>query len=148
MTTNALSPIETQTPNITDIAITFPEGLVGCQGWKNFVLMTDDGAEELPVAVLQSLDDLSVRLMVTDPRLLDPSYSAPLSSQDRLDLELDDDTQAVLYCTISTSDGWLTANLLGPLVLNPVTRRGKQVIGVDSNYTTRHEIGPLAPSES
>ena len=130
----------------TDISIVFPDGLVGCQDWKNFVLMTDEGNEELPVAVLQSLDDPAVSLMITDPRFLDASFSPQLSSQDYADLGMAEGSQPVVYCTLSTADGWLTANLLGPLVLNPVTRRGKQVVIVDSTYTTRYPIAPLNPT--
>ena len=104
--------------------------------------MSDDGDEELPVAILQSLDDASISLMVTDPRFLEADFTK-LSAQDYADLGLDEDSQTVVYCTLSTADGWLTANLLGPLVLNPVTRVGKQVVVVDSAYSTRHRIAPL-----
>src|SRR3981081_3090626 len=138
------APISTdnQITTTTD-SIIFPDGLVGCQDWKNFILLTDDGEEELPVAVLQSLDDPAVRLMVTDPRLLEPSFVPELSAEDYADLGLDESSQTVMYCTLSTADGWLTANLLGPLVLNPISRRGKQIVVVDSTFSTRYRIAPL-----
>jgi flagellar assembly factor FliW len=142
MTMTVPNPADTQIATTTD-SIIFPDGLVGCQDWKNFILMTDDGDEELPVAILQSLDDASISLMVTDPRFLEPSFAPKLSAQDYADLGLDDASQTVIYCTLSTADGWLTANLLGPLVLNPITRRGKQVVVVDSSYSTRYRIAPL-----
>jgi flagellar assembly factor FliW len=142
MTMTVPNPTDNQIPTTTD-SIIFPDGLVGCQDWKNFILMSDDGDEELPVAILQSLDDASISLMVTDPRFLEPSFAPRLSAQDYADLGLDDASQTVIYCTLSTADGWLTANLLGPLVLNPVTRRGKQVVIVDSAYSTRYRIAPL-----
>jgi len=34
----------------------------------------------------------------------------------------------------------MTANLLAPLVINPVTREGKQVIVLDEGFTTRHSV--------
>jgi flagellar assembly factor FliW len=34
----------------------------------------------------------------------------------------------------------MTANLLGPIVINGCTRRGKQVIVQDEEYTTRHRV--------
>jgi flagellar assembly factor FliW len=135
---------ETQSATTTDPSIVFPDGLVGCQDWKNFVLMTDEGDDELPVAVLQSLDDPAISLLVTDPRFIEPSFTPQLSAQDSADLGLDDGMQPVVYCTLSTGDGWLTANLLGPLVLNPTTRRAKQIVVVDSAYSTRFRVAPLA----
>ena len=61
MTMTVPNPTDNQTASTTD-SIIFPDGLVGCQDWKNFILMTDDGDEELPVAILQSLDDASIRM--------------------------------------------------------------------------------------
>jgi len=136
---------ENQTASATD-SIVFPDGLVGCQDWKNFVLMTGEGVDELRVAVLQSLDDPAMSLMVTDPRFFEPSFAPMLSAQDCTDLGLDDDSQTVMYCTLSTADGWLTANLLGPLILNPTNCRGKQVVVLDSAFSTRYRIAPLGSS--
>lgn len=135
---------EITTSTSTDIAITFADGLVGCQDWKQFVLMTDDGDEDLPVAVLQSLNDPNVSLMVTDPRFVDSAYSTALSSQDRIDLDLSENAEPIVYCTLSIVDGWLTANLLGPLVVNPTNRRAKQVVQVDTSYSTKHPVAQLA----
>src|SRR4051794_31073301 len=52
-----------------DAAIVFPDGLVGCPDWKRFTLLVDD-EEDMPVALLKSLDFPDVELLVTDPRIL------------------------------------------------------------------------------
>ena len=58
-------------------------------------------------------------------------------------------TEPVVYCTLSVqADGWLTANLLGPLVLNPLNRRGKQLVLAESEYSTKHPIVQLAREDS
>jgi flagellar assembly factor FliW len=83
--------------------------------------------------------------LVTDPALIEPSYAPQLSPQERSGLGLDDDLQPALFCTLTIGDdGWLTANLLGPLVVNPVTRQGKQIVLVDSAFTSRHKVAPLS----
>ena len=131
-------------PAADDPTIVFPHGLVGCEAWKRFILLADDQA--LPVATLQSLDEPGVTLLVTDPALVLPGYSARLSADDRATLGLDRTSQPLLYCTLSVgADGWLTANLLGPLAINPATRRGKQLVLADSPYSTRHPVTRVAP---
>src|SRR5207248_167863 len=86
-----------------DVSIVFPDGLVGCPDWKRFALLVDED-EEMPVAVLRSLDDPEVELLVTDPALLDPNYITAVGLE-----------QAAVYCTLTVGeDGWITANLLGP----------------------------------
>jgi flagellar assembly factor FliW len=136
-------------PAAEDHAIVFPDGLVGCQDWKRFVLMVDDDTSgALPVAVLQSLDNANISLFVTDPKLLDTGYQAHLTGADRAELGLNDDQEPILYSTLTVSqDGWLTANLLGPLVVNPATRRGKQVVLTDSGYSTRQPVAQMSEEQ-
>jgi flagellar assembly factor FliW len=123
--------------------LAFPEGLVGCQDWKNFVLLSDD-EENLPVACLQSVDQPRVRLLVTDPRLIDNNYSIDLTEDDYSTLGVQNADDTALFCTLSvTEDGSITANLLGPLVVNKRTRRGRQVVLSDSGYSTRHPVARL-----
>jgi flagellar assembly factor FliW len=124
-------------------ALMFPSGLVGCAEWKRFVLISDEGTP-LQLAYMQSLDDPNIALVVTNPSQLDASYVAPLSIEDRADLGLTDGTQPLVYCTLTVrGDGWLTANLLGPLVVNPLTGTGKQLVLVDSGYSTQFPVTQL-----
>jgi flagellar assembly factor FliW len=132
-------------PDAADHALVFPDGLVGCPDWRRFVLLTADD-EQLPVATLASLDDRNVALMVTDPRIVAPDYELNLSADDRAILGLQDQTAPVVYCTLSlAADGLITANLLGPLVINPRLRRGRQLVLTDSGYSTRHPVARISP---
>src|ERR1700680_365960 len=138
----APEPTSAELPIITtaDPSVTFPEGLVGCPTWKRFVLIVED-AEELPVAMLQSLDDPDCTMLVADPKMVEPSYTVRLTAEDRAALALGKDGQPVLYCTLSVSaDGWISANLLAPLAINPVSQRGEQIVLEETAYTTTHTI--------
>jgi flagellar assembly factor FliW len=85
-----------------------------------------------------------VELMVTDPTLALPDYRVALSADDLSAIQLAADEPAQLYCTLSVDqDGLVTANLLGPLVINPRTRRGKQLVLADSAYSTRYPVARL-----
>src|SRR5688572_11976161 len=91
----------------TDPTILFPQGLVGCESWKRFVLLVND-EEDLPIAVLRSLDEPDVSLMITDPTLALTEYDVALTSEDRAMLDLTEGEQPQVYCTLSVaSDGWL-----------------------------------------
>ena len=121
----------------SDPAIIFPDGLVGCPDWKRFVLLVDD-EEELPVAILRSLDNPHVELLITDPALVDPLYTSKLVNS----IETQD---PVVYCTLSVGDdGWISANLMGPLVIDPRSRQGRQVVLADAGYSTRHPVAQTA----
>jgi len=140
-------PPDQFSPEAADVAILFPEGLVGCPEWQRFVQVVDSD-EALPVAILQCLDDAAVQLIVTNPVLVEPDYAAPLSSAERAALDLPGGVEPVVYCTLSVSqDGSISANLLGPLVVNPVTRRGLQLVLTDSSYSTRHVVAHMPAAE-
>jgi flagellar assembly factor FliW len=141
----AAAPLPDHLPtDAADHALVFAEGLVGCPDWRRFVLMTAED-EDLPVGALVSLDDPAIELMVTDPRLLLPDYDLKLSVQDRASIGLTADAKPVVYCTLTlTADGVITANLLGPLVVNPTTRQGRQFVLTDSGYSTRHPVAHLS----
>ena len=146
MTAPRTPPKAGELPVITtaDPSVTFPEGLVGCPTWKRFVLIVED-AEELPVAMLQSLDDPDCTMLVADPKMVEPSYTVRLSAEDRAALALGKDGQPVLYCTLSVSaDGWISANLLAPLAINPENRTGRQLVLDESAYTTTHTIAQVS----
>jgi len=118
-----------------DPAIVFPDGLVGCPDWKRFVLLVDD-EEDLPVAVLRSLDDPEVELLVTDPSFVEPNYLANPSTQ-----QIIGSSDPAVYCTLTVGDdGWITANLMGPLVIDTSSRQGRQVVLAESGYSTRHPV--------
>ena len=111
-----------------DAAIYFPDGLVGCPDWKRFVLLVEED-EDMPVAILRSVEFPEVELLITDPALIDPTYRAHIESP-----------ESAVYCTLTVSDGWITANLLGPLVVDPATRQGRQIVLTDSSYSSRHPV--------
>jgi flagellar assembly factor FliW len=131
-------------PVLTDPSVIFQDGLIGQPSWKRFVLIVED-AEELPVAMLQSLDDPDCTMLVADPKMVEPTYTVRLTAEDRAALALGKDGEPVLFCTLSVSaDGWISANLLGPLAINPVTRVGRQLVLSESAYTTTHSIAQVS----
>jgi flagellar assembly factor FliW len=120
--------------------IFFPEGLVGCADWRSFVLVAVSDDE--PVCLLQSTDEPEIALLVTDPRLIDPTYACPLSPADRAALRLAADDEPLLLCTLTLrrEPASITANLVGPIVVNLRERVGKQLVLADTTYSARHLV--------
>lgn len=120
----------------------FPNGLIGCPEWRHFAV---EEPEELPgLLVLRSLDEPGIELVVAPVLELVPDYLGTLTSTDAAALEMlgvGRDEQVELYATLSVHpDGNVTANLLGPLVLDFGRGCGTQVVVADSGWGTRHPI--------
>jgi flagellar assembly factor FliW len=128
--------------------IEFPAGLVGFDEWKRFVLITHPSGG--PLRLLQSLDDRRVSFLVASPYHVVPDYRLSLAEADTLALRLADPAAADVYCILSVQEEPLTvtANLLGPLVVNWQAGLGQQVILADSGYGTRYPVvdAPIRPS--
>lgn len=120
--------------------IFFPDGLVGCDDWKHFELQQPP--EMAPIALLQSLDEPRLSFIVADPRLWYPHYAADLTEADAQKLALGDASAAQLLCilTVEAEPFQVTANLLGPLVINPATGQARQVIQSNRPYLARQPL--------
>jgi flagellar assembly factor FliW len=124
----------------TDSRITFANGLVGQPDWKNFILVA---AEDGPVQLLQSIEHAELALMVTDPFQIVPEYDLELSDADCAALDLGPNERPALLCTLSVHQEQITSNLVGPLVINTRTGSARQVVLLDSPYSTRYPVAPV-----
>jgi len=127
--------------------IRIPEGLVGFRQFTQFVLFCD------PVAAglwwLQSVTAPELAFGLVAPPLAISDYRVELRPGDRTALELDDERSALIYVILNRGEGGgLTANLQGPLVINPARRLGRQLVLTSSRYAVRYPLDgqPTAPT--
>lgn len=124
-----------------EIIITFPEGLPSFEQCRRFVILTPD--DDNPIRWLQSLEDGRLAFPIIDPWLFQPDYAPTISDLDAEKLQMEEDTPKLLFVIVTVpreNPQAMTANLLGPLLINPLTRQGRQVIVTNDNYHTRHRI--------
>lgn len=123
--------------------LTFPEGLVGCPEWQHFVL--ESGPDLAPVVLLNSTDEPALSLPAVNPWLVRSDYAPVLGEADRLALapESEADLQWLAVLNIQPEPLVMTANLLGPLVVNRRTGQARQVILSNSGYAAAHPVRVL-----
>jgi flagellar assembly factor FliW len=125
----------------------FPEGLVGCPEWQHFQLEHDPAAA--PALILRCLDLDGLSFIVTDPRALLPTYSVETNAADLAALGVAEPggLSALVILNIQAEPFRITANLLGPLLINPATGRARQVVQSSHNYSAAHVLLDLAATE-
>lgn len=131
-------PIEVEDDRI----ILFEKGLLGFPGHTRFALIQT--SEENYFFWLQSVDDANLAFVVTDPSIFVKDYEIPVRDDVREDLELSDPGTAQVFVICNKAGDWLTGNLLGPLVVNTVNRRGLQVVLTEKRWGTRQPLVRLA----
>ena len=120
-----------------DKVLQFPDGLPGFPTATRFTLVP---VPENDVFLwLQSVDDGALAFLCTVPWPFFPDYEPELPDTDQDALDLQDAADATVLCmlTVRREERAVTANLLGPIVINQRTRVGRQVVLADSDYPLR-----------
>ena len=120
--------------------VTFREGFVGIPEAKHFAI---EASEEIaPLLRIRCLDKAGLSFLVVDPRLVEPGYGPEIEPKTLSAVGLPGADGALLLAIahISPKAEECTANLLAPLVINPATLSGVQVILDPRHYSTRHRL--------
>lgn len=116
--------------------IHFPEGLIGLDQLKNFLVMPNQ--KQGPLFWIQSVDDPAFAFVVTDPTNFFLDYAVLPDEEERRKLEIDaNGTCFVLAIVTISSNKEITLNLSGPILYAPETGKGLQVILEDPRYDIR-----------
>ena len=120
--------------------IHFPRGLYGLDGGQYYCLL--EHGEASCFLWLQAVDSPAVAMIVTDPLLHFPEYEVTIPDPAAALLQAEAPADLALYSTVTVAPEGspIYTNLLGPLIINPIARRGMQLILDGSPYKTRHEI--------
>jgi flagellar assembly factor FliW len=122
--------------------IHFPKGLPGFEEYKTFVLTEET---EDPLAQLSAADNRDVGFVLFKPQLLFADYLAEVEINEEetelLAARADDRVDVWVILTLCLRDMRLTtANLRAPVIINPRTQRGIQLILDQEKYSSRYPL--------
>lgn len=122
-----------------DAVFDFDDGLYGFEDDKRFAIF-ERPFEDISFLYLQSLDHEIPCFLVFEPWELHPDYRPVLSQEDLSACQVDsiDDLIFLVIATVSSTIENLSINIKSPVVLNPKTRKARQVILQNPDYTVRY----------
>jgi flagellar assembly factor FliW len=128
-----------------DSIVQFPQGLLGFEPFHAYALIDHDGAGVY--WWLQSLDDRELAFLAVVPWPFFPDYEPEIDAEAEAALGLEDAADALVLCLVavrdpdeSTNGPSISANLLGPVVVNQRTRVGAQVVLHDGTWPVRADL--------
>ncbi len=118
-------------------------GLMGVPGSERVVLVEIEDDDHY--FWLQSADEPDLAFLATRPWDFFPDYELDVPDDVQRDLDLDDPADCEVFVVLTVQrEGdeaiGLTANLLGPIVMNATNRTGRQVVLNNSDYTTKEPL--------
>ena len=112
--------------------ITFPNGLVGFEDSKRYMLVHEEGQAATVSYTLQSLDDPALAFQIVDPTSLGFHYELGLSDAENVLLQMPAAEEVavmqILYKQEEDGKAGICPNLRAPLVINTRARVGLQKV--------------------
>ena len=118
--------------------IVFDEGILGFPSQHEYALIqTGEGSG---FYWLQSVCTRDLAFVVCDPRLFVAEYQVPVKLEELECVGLTEAQDAQVFIIVNKVDDLLTGNLQGPLVVNVVNHKARQLVLSDKLYSTRHPL--------
>ena len=117
----------------------FSDGLLGFPDVHQYVILDVDDS---PFKWMQAVEKPDVAFVICDPMIFMPDYQVQVTKHYQDLLKMKDLSEGIVAVIIRIPENPkdMTANMLGPIVFNPVSRLAKQIVLVDPNYSTKMRI--------
>ena len=140
MTQPAATPVaSTETEITVSETVTFPNGIPGFEACRRWVVLAAEG--QTPLRRLHAVDGPEASFLALDPRQVLEGYRCELSDADRARIGADEKSPLLWLALVSVeANGAVSVNLRAPIVINPKTMMGQQVLPHDCLYPLRHVV--------
>jgi len=120
--------------------IDFPDGILGFEFEKKFVIL--DSNDHSPFKWMQAYSEPSLAFVIIRPIDFLIKYELSISQSDMESVKAakPDDLLVFAIVTIPADPSQMTANLQGPVIINPNDKIGRQVISQSDKYRVKHVI--------
>lgn len=115
----------------------FPKGIPGFEELTKFSVID---IPDTPFSQLQSIEENSISLLITDPFMFYPNYEFDLPPSIVEELELNSNFLIRNIVTTKPVITDSTINLLAPIIFNLDNNQARQVILQSTEYLTRHQL--------
>lgn len=120
--------------------ITFSDGVIGFPDYKRYIEL--EFLENSPLKLLQAVDSSDLGFIMINPLLFEPDYVADITVDELKSLNTDKPEELItmVFVTIPEDPYKMTANLQGPVIINPNSMLAMQIVNRNKKYSTKHLI--------
>lgn len=125
---------------------TFQEGLLGFQDFQKFLILQHRAASAF--RWLQSIEDPTLAFLIVNPLVYLSDYVIPDVFIESTGLKIGERNSADIFTIVTIPHAKAeeaTVNLAAPLIINNITRNGKQIILDDESFSIKYKIDMTTP---
>ncbi|MBR6193642.1 MAG: flagellar assembly protein FliW [Treponema sp.] len=122
-----------------DHIIKIPSGLFGFEDYTDFALYDSPYP---PFVWMQSIQEKNLAFLMIDPFLVCDEYETDIDDRELQKIGISDPAQVLVMALVTVPGNGqpVTANLLGPVIINKKTKTGMQVILNSDRWPTKFDI--------
>jgi len=117
----------------------FPDGIIGFEDIKYYYMLD---SREGPYYWLQAEGYPELAFIIMNPRLFKDDYKLMVREEDLKSIDINSEEELLDFVILTVPEDLtkISANLMGPIIINRKTRKAKQVISENDEYTVKHYI--------
>ena len=121
--------------------LTFSGGLPGFPDVRTFQLINTELAQE-PFSIMRCVEDPEIEFVVVPALLFFPTYSPEIddATANRIGLDTAEDALLLVILTVGEETADVTANLLGPVVVNQKNNEAAQAVLAGQDFDLRQPL--------
>lgn len=122
--------------------INFENGIIGYNNLKQFMVIHDSDNEDSKILWLQSLDEGDMALPVIDPLIVKPDYNPVVEDEmfKCIGEIIENEIFVLTTLTVPSDITKITVNLKAPIIINPSTMKGCQIIVDNDKYLVKYPV--------
>ncbi len=126
--------------NEEDILV-FDDGILGFEDSKKYIIINNPDPK-VPFMWLQGVDEPELAFVITDPFLFvkDLEFDIPDRTVEELAAEKPQDIVVYSIAVVPEDIKEMTINLKGPIVINGINKKAKQIVLENDKYSLKHKI--------
>jgi flagellar assembly factor FliW len=119
--------------------VQFPEGIIGFEDVHDYYLLD---SKEGPFYWLQAAGVPELAFLLINPRLFKEDYELSVRETDMQSMKLESKNDLLDFAivTVPEDPSKISANLMGPILINRKKRLAKQVISENDEYSIKHYL--------
>ena len=126
--------------NMEEYTYYFEKGIYGFADYKEYII-ANYGGEDSPFQIMEAKKEEGVGFILIPPALIYKDYEINVEESELKSLDIDTPEDVLVLSIVSFMDkNKISVNLKSPIIISLSSKKGKQIILDDSDYSVKHIV--------